>query len=110
MLKLTTQKTSPCQEYAAKGELYKELQKCTYFSERRTATGRKLDFILVTDLRIRCIWTYVKTRDSIFLATAATLPLPSLRGEPTASPKDEGEEGRGTRDEGRGRRGVCVCV
>ncbi|KAL7166393.1 hypothetical protein ACSBR2_037131 [Camellia fascicularis] len=25
-------------EYAAKGELYKELQKCTYFSERRAAT------------------------------------------------------------------------
>ncbi|XP_064994414.1 serine/threonine-protein kinase Aurora-2-like isoform X1 [Musa acuminata AAA Group] len=25
-------------EYAEKGELYKELQKCTYFSERRTAT------------------------------------------------------------------------
>ncbi|KAK6927320.1 Protein kinase domain [Dillenia turbinata] len=25
-------------EYAAKGELYKELQKCKYFSERRTAT------------------------------------------------------------------------
>ncbi|XP_021689746.2 serine/threonine-protein kinase Aurora-1 isoform X2 [Hevea brasiliensis] len=26
-------------EYAAKGELYKELQKCKYFSERRAATG-----------------------------------------------------------------------
>ena len=25
-------------EYAAKGELYKELQKHTYFDERRTAT------------------------------------------------------------------------
>jgi aurora kinase len=25
-------------EYAAKGELYKELQKCKYFSERRAAT------------------------------------------------------------------------
>ena len=25
-------------EYAAKGEVYKELQKCKYFSERRTAT------------------------------------------------------------------------
>ncbi|CAL5356495.1 unnamed protein product [Camellia sinensis] len=27
-------------EYAAKGELYKELQKCKYFSERRSATWR----------------------------------------------------------------------
>lgn len=25
-------------EYAAKGELYKELQRCKYFSERRSAT------------------------------------------------------------------------
>lgn len=25
-------------EYAAKGELYKELTKCKYFSERRAAT------------------------------------------------------------------------
>lgn len=25
-------------EYAAKGELYKELQRCKYFSERRAAT------------------------------------------------------------------------
>ncbi|CAL5378120.1 unnamed protein product [Camellia sinensis] len=27
-------------EYAAKGELYKELRKCKYFSERRSATWR----------------------------------------------------------------------
>ncbi|RWW24297.1 hypothetical protein GW17_00011426 [Ensete ventricosum] len=32
-------------EYAAKGELYKELQKCTYFSERRTATVSSLDSV-----------------------------------------------------------------
>ncbi|XP_028064636.1 serine/threonine-protein kinase Aurora-1-like [Camellia sinensis] len=34
-------------EYAAKGELYKELQKCKYFSERRSATWRVLSMMQV---------------------------------------------------------------
>lgn len=34
-------------EYAAKGELYKELQKCKYFSERRAATVSPEWFSLV---------------------------------------------------------------
>lgn len=34
-------------EYAAKGELYKELQKCKYFSERRAATVSSFYSILI---------------------------------------------------------------
>ena len=37
-LKLWQKRVYLILEYAAKGELYKELQKCKYFSERRAAT------------------------------------------------------------------------
>jgi len=39
-------------EYAAKGELYKELQKCSYFDEKRTATcARQATLLPVTPSR-----------------------------------------------------------
>ncbi|RZS20473.1 hypothetical protein BHM03_00052993 [Ensete ventricosum] len=57
-----------CFKYAAKGELYKELQKCTYFSERRTATVFFLDICwpqcLVQNMMLMWIfgaWAYYAT-------------------------------------------------
>lgn len=45
-------------EYAAKGELYKELQKCKYFSERRAAT---VSFYRVIPVGIINLYIYAKT-------------------------------------------------
>ncbi|KAK1441650.1 hypothetical protein QVD17_07709 [Tagetes erecta] len=43
-------------EYAAKGELYKELQRCKYFSERRAATDSKRNLFRISS-RLRCLET-----------------------------------------------------
>lgn len=45
-------------EYAAKGELYKELQKCKYFSERRAAT---VSFYAVIPVDIIGLYLFAKT-------------------------------------------------
>lgn len=48
-------------EYAAKGELYKELQKCKYFSERRAATVSSFTSYLLT------FFSFVLSTDSQFM-------------------------------------------
>ncbi|XP_028059611.1 serine/threonine-protein kinase Aurora-1-like [Camellia sinensis] len=54
-------------EYAAKGELYKELQKCKYFSERRSATvsfDTMVFFVCLSSIWLVILITYYVSEPS----------------------------------------------